>query len=878
MTSMFGSRAALLIGVVLACAGTSRALEPPTREQVERYRRDGSLAWRSAAAREIGNHRVAPQLAARMAGAKATAAGWGLPSEGTPKVLALLIAFSDYPGSTDPTNVNAKLFGDGDPMLFPYESLRNFYRRASYHLLDIGGNTLGWYTAPYPRSAVPETTAGREALIREAISSFDAAGHDFAQYDNDGDGTIDYFVVVWTGPHQDWAEFWWGYQTRFQDASFRVDGTRLGVYSWQWENYNWPGPFDPTVVIHETGHALGLPDYYDYDDSIGPRGGVGGLDQMDSNWGDHNCFSKYLLGWLTPQAVNQGTVQFLLGPTGEAPEAALLMNGNPRTDPYGEHFMVQFRRRQANDVGYPADGLLIWHVDARTGTDGRFLWDNSYTEHKLLRLMEADGLEEIEQNGSADGGDYYTPGDVFGPDTHPGSNRYGGASTNLLVDGIAESGDEMAFVASLGSGCALSCDATVARTAWPRAAIDLDGSVAVENCTGDPFVGWIVGSRELPGAASAAVALPAGDYQWTFTVELGDASCSRQGEVLVCADARCFQWAAGAPMAVPRALHAAVRLHDGRVLLAGGGQPEIYDPATGGWTATGPLDGAFEMARGIVLDDGRVLLTGSTPSDPVNAAIYDPATDSWRTTAPMHADRTFHAAARLGDGRVLVAGGFFWDAQGAVQYVLSTEVFDPASETWSVVGDLPEAMELPGLTPLADGRALLTGNRKALYFDPATDAWTFARNLAYSRRYHAAVPLADGRVLLIGGADTLRVTDFNPITSRESSVTSLDTLRILPAAAVLPSGLVLVSGGLDASSRVTATADEIDPVVETWSEVAAMLEGRFGHELVLLPSGDLLVTGGVTLADNGSEVPLESVELYGRPPTPPLRPAGRLAP
>jgi hypothetical protein len=95
---------------------------------------------------------------------------------------------------------------------------------------------------------------------------------------------------------------------------------------------------------------------------------------------------------------------------------------------------------------------------------------------------------------------------------------------------------------------------------------------------------------------------------------------------------------------------------------------------------------------------------------------------------------------------------------------------------------------------------------------------------------------------------------------------------------VLPSGLVLVSGGLDASSRVTATAGEIDPVVETWSEVAAMLEGRFGHELVLLPSGDLLVTGGVTLADNGSEVPLESVELYGRPEAPPLRPSGRLAP
>jgi hypothetical protein len=187
-------------------------------------------------------------------------------------------------------------------------------------------------------------------------------------------------------------------------------------------------------------------------------------------------------------------------------------------------------------------------------------------------------------------------------------------------------------------------------------------------------------------------------------------------------------------------------------------------------------------------------------------------------------------------------------------------------------------MELPGLTPLADGRALLTGNRKTLYFDPATDTWTAGRNLAYSRRYHAAVPLPDGRVLLIGGADTLRVTDFDPETNRESSVTALDSLRILPAAAVLPSGLVLVSGGLDPSNRALATAGLIDPIAETWSAVAAMIEGRFAHELTTLAAGDLLVTGGATFTDNGSEVPLPSVERYGQPATPPLRPGGRLSP
>ncbi len=60
---------------------------------------------------------------------------------------------------------------------------------------------------------------------------------------------------------------------------------------------------------------------------------------------------------------------------------------------FGEFFMIQNRYRTGNDTPYPSNGLLIWHVDARLDPSGtNFLYNNSYTEHKLLRLMEADGL------------------------------------------------------------------------------------------------------------------------------------------------------------------------------------------------------------------------------------------------------------------------------------------------------------------------------------------------------------------------------------------------------------------------------------------------------------------------------------------------------
>jgi len=110
-------------------------------------------------------------------------------------------------------------------------------------------------------------------------------------------GRLTYFAVFWTGPDTGWANFWWGWQGYFNDRGYTIDGKRLGDFSWQWEEDN------PSTIIHETGHALGLADYYDYDDSVGPRGGMGGLDIMDGVWGDHNAYSKWILGWLHPEVV-----------------------------------------------------------------------------------------------------------------------------------------------------------------------------------------------------------------------------------------------------------------------------------------------------------------------------------------------------------------------------------------------------------------------------------------------------------------------------------------------------------------------------------------------------------------------------------------------
>ena len=220
--------------LLLALAPAASALEPPSAQQRSR----GGSAAAIAPELGIGNQDFSPELvagfAARLSGEKGPNQfamwGRGMPAEGRPKMLVLLIDFDEYParpGDT-PEAMSARIFGsDG---AFPYESLSSYYRRSSYGKLNIEGNVLGWYRAGR-RADVPQTGAGREALIKAALQSFKK--HDFSQYDANGDGTIDSMAVIWTGPIGEWATFWWAVAPRFYDSGFQVGGKNIGAYSWR---------------------------------------------------------------------------------------------------------------------------------------------------------------------------------------------------------------------------------------------------------------------------------------------------------------------------------------------------------------------------------------------------------------------------------------------------------------------------------------------------------------------------------------------------------------------------------------------------------------------------------------------------------------------
>jgi len=73
---------------------------------------------------------------------------------------------------------------------------------------------------------------------------------------------------------------------------------------------------------------------------------------------------------------------------------------------------------------------------------------------------------------------------------------------------------------------------------------------------------------------------------------------------------------------------------------------------------------------------------------------------------------------------------------------------------------------------------------------------------------------------------------------------SMTKARWLPTATLLPSGKVLIAGGLGYGNFALASAEAYDPVAGAFTATGSMTTGRQYHTATLLPSGKVLIVGG----------------------------------
>jgi hypothetical protein len=145
-------------------------------------------------------------------------------------------------------------------------------------------------------------------------------------------------------------------------------------------------------------------------------------------------------------------------------------------------------------------------------------------------------------------------------------------------------------------------------------------------------------------------------------------------------------WTAAGSMSVTGVRREAVVLNTGNVLVTGGGgslhaiaTTDIYNSSAGTWS-TGPSMITFRVRHNItLLADGRVLVNGGDDDNSfgvnilANAEIYDPASGAWTAAAFMSTARTGQTATLLPTtGKVLVVGG-----SNSSGYLSSAETYTP---------------------------------------------------------------------------------------------------------------------------------------------------------------------------------------------------------
>lgn len=228
-----------------------------------------------------------------------------------------------------------------------------------------------------------------------------------------------------------------------------------------------------------------------------------------------------------------------------------------------------------------------------------------------------------------------------------------------------------------------------------------------------------------------------------------------------------------------RAHATATLLTDGRVLVVGGfgglaypdsavGIAELWDPATGEFEETGALAHPRVNHTATLLRDGRVLIAGGGGGGELVAEVYDPERGEFLPAGELSAPRWGHTATALLDGRVLLVGGTTQigdHEEGNVPPIAASELWDPATSSFSAAGELAAPRTSHTATLLSDGRVLVVGGTvldpepsslhgqvvEAELWDPETRSFVAAGSLNQPRHSHTATLLSDGRVALIGG-------------------------------------------------------------------------------------------------------------------------------
>ena len=280
-------------------------------------------------------------------------------------------------------------------------------------------------------------------------------------------------------------------------------------------------------------------------------------------------------------------------------------------------------------------------------------------------------------------------------------------------------------------------------------------------------------------------------------------------------------WSSAGAMTVGRWLPTTIVLQNGKVLVAGGtwasANAELYDPSTNTWTLAGSVGILLQGQRGVLLPNGKVLIAGgeSNSGNVANCELYNPLTNTWTSVASMATIRAEGTLTLLPNNQVLATGGFNSSSNSSNDVNSSTEIYNPATNTWSPAASMSVARSLQSATLTPNGEVFVSGGvsdtnnlSSAEIYNPSSNSWSSVGPMATSRSYQSATLLPSGQILVAGGNSASNSGTSQLISPSNMAIANSKVYDATPTATLNPNGVAL-SGVYTGDSVLLSTTGAV---------------------------------------------------------------------
>ncbi len=265
----------------------------------------------------------------------------------------------------------------------------------------------------------------------------------------------------------------------------------------------------------------------------------------------------------------------------------------------------------------------------------------------------------------------------------------------------------------------------------------------------------------------------------------------------------------------------------------------------------------------ILMDNGSFIFWDGW-QQPQPTEVWNPAAPNTFTTLKAPDSVFCDGAAQLPDGRIIVVGGYGGLSTGQIG-IVDTNIFDPATNTWTRVANMNLPRWYPTLTELANGDYVaISGNSTDAnhwadtpeVYDPTSNTWTLLSKIStpqiHEEEYPFSYLIPNGNVLTIGPSEdvtyemNVAAQTWTPV-GGQSGILNGSSIQYLP-------GKILYSGGAASVINKTpaqASTAVLDTTAATpaWRQTAPMQSARIYHTLTMLANGEVLAVGGEKTSD-----------------------------